>query len=475
MSGFSDGLALTGEGFVNPQGTVVLPVQFLSNFTRYGVNGKTYALVRLFSDGLAAVMKKPPKGEARRLIDPKGKCLARWELGTGAALHHGPALRGGTRRGGVRHLIHPLRKRDGDMTDLFSPLELRKGVIAPNRIWLAPLTNTQSHPDGTLSDAELRFLAMRADGGFGLVETCAVYVAQDGKAWPGELGVHDDAMLPGMKRLAARIHEGGALIAAQLFHGGLRANPDVSQREVWSASAYDAEGIHCREATEADIEGTLQAFADAARRCEAAGFDVVELHGAHGYLLSQFLSNVFNRRTDRWGGALENRWRLLQETVRAVKRAAPSLVLSVRLSTEDARQARGIDLDESLEVARMLQAEGVEILHLSLWKAALNTQKRPDQHATPLFRQAVGPDMRIVVAGEVRTREEAEAQLARGADAVAVGRAAIANHDWPRRVQRGAALQVPPLSPTTLHAEGLSDVFVKYMRNWRDFVADTQD
>ncbi|ATB47726.1 NADH:flavin oxidoreductase [Corallococcus macrosporus] len=359
------------------------------------------------------------------------------------------------------------------MTDLFAPLELRKKVIAPNRIWLAPLTNTQSHPDGSLSDAELRFLAMRADGGFGLVETCATHVAQDGKAWQGEMGVHDDAMLPGLKRLAERIHQGGALLSAQLFHGGLRANAEVSQREVWSASAYDSDGLRCREATEADIEGVITAFADAARRCADAGFDAVELHGAHGYLLSQFLSTVFNRRKDRWGGSLENRWRLLQETVRAVKHAAPSLVLAVRISPEDAGQAKGLDLDESLDVARMLQREGVDILHLSLWKAALNTRKRPDQHATPLFRQAVGPDMRIVVAGEVRTREDAEAQLARGADAVAVGRAGIANHDWPRRVQRGIPLQVPPLSPTTLHAEGLSDVFVNYMRNWRDFVADS--
>ena len=129
------------------------------------------------------------------------------------------------------------------MTDLFAPLELRKGVIAPNRIWLAPLTNTQSHPDGSLSDAELRFLAMRADGGFGVVETCATHVSQDGKTWQGEMGVNDDAMLPGLKRLAERIHQGGALLSAQLFHGGLRANAEVSQREAWSASAYDSDGL----------------------------------------------------------------------------------------------------------------------------------------------------------------------------------------------------------------------------------------
>ena len=118
--------------------------------------------------------------------------------------------------------------RDPHPMTLLTPLTLRPGVVSRNRVWLAPLTNQQSHADGTLSDQELHFLAMRADGGFGLVETCAAYVSQDGKAWPGELGVHDDAMIPGLTRLARRIHDGGALASVQLFHGGLRASQAVS-------------------------------------------------------------------------------------------------------------------------------------------------------------------------------------------------------------------------------------------------------
>ncbi|HZI15882.1 MAG TPA: NADH:flavin oxidoreductase [Myxococcus sp.] len=356
------------------------------------------------------------------------------------------------------------------MTDLFTPLELRKNLTARNRVWLAPLTNMQSHPDGTLSDDELRFLAMRAEGGFGLVETCATHVSQEGKAWPGELGVHDDSMVPGLTRLAARIHQGGALVSAQLFHGGLRADPAVSGLERWSASAHHEDGVTCREATEADIEGVIEAFAQAARRCAQAGFDAVELHGAHGYLLSQFLSTVYNRRTDRWGGSLENRARLIRETVRAVRRAAPSLHLAVRLSPEDFGQAKGIDLDETIEVARMLAEDGMELLHLSLWRAALNTKKRPESHATPPFRKALGSQMRIIVAGTLWTCEEAEAQLALGADAVALGRAAIANHDWPRRARSGAPIQRAPVAPETLRAEGLSESFVTYMRQWKNFV-----
>ncbi|NTX55051.1 NADH:flavin oxidoreductase [Myxococcus sp. CA039A] len=356
------------------------------------------------------------------------------------------------------------------MAGLFDPLELRENVVARNRIWLAPLTNQQSHADGTLSDAELHFLSLRADGGFGLVETCAAHVEQDGKAWPGELGVHDDAMLPGLRRLAARIHQGGALLSAQLFHGGLRADPAVSGLERWSASAHTDAADRCREGTEEDIQGAIRAFANAATRCAQAGFDGVELHGAHGYLLSQFLSTVYNRREDRWGGSLENRSRLIRETVAAVRRAVPERVLAVRLSPEDFGQAKGLDLDETLEVARMLADGGMDVLHLSLWRSALNTNKRPQEHATALFRAAVPSRVKIVVAGAIWTKEDAEAQLALGADAVALGRSAIANHDWPERVRRGDAIQRPPFPGAVLRAEGASAGFVDYLRGWKNFV-----
>ncbi|MCP3057828.1 NADH:flavin oxidoreductase [Myxococcus sp. K38C18041901] len=356
------------------------------------------------------------------------------------------------------------------MAGLFDPLVLREGVVARNRVWLAPLTNKQSHADGTLSDAELHFLERRAEGGFGLVETCAAHVQQDGKAWSGELGVHDDAMLPGLRRLADRVHQGGALLSAQLFHGGLRADPAVSGMSRWSASAHGG-ADECREGTEAEIEAVIASFASAARRCAQAGFDAVELHGAHGYLLSQFLSTTYNLRADRWGGSLENRSRLIRETLAAVRRAAPSLVLAVRLSPEDFGQARGLDLDESLDVARMLADEGMDILHLSLWRAGLNTTKRPQEHATALFRRAVPARVKMVVAGAIWTKEDAEAQLARGADAVALGRSAIANHDWPERIQRGAPIQQPPLSFDLLRTEGASPGFIDYLRGWKNFVA----
>jgi 2,4-dienoyl-CoA reductase-like NADH-dependent reductase (Old Yellow Enzyme family) len=361
---------------------------------------------------------------------------------------------------------------------IFEPIELRSAarggeVIARNRVWLAPLTNQQSHADGTLSEDELGFLAARADGGFGVVETCAAYVSVDGKAWPGELGVHDDATLPGLTRLASRLRDAGARSCVQLFHGGLRATPSVSGLPTISASAVEEPELTIpRAATEDDLSRVVADFASAAARCEAAGFDAIELHGAHGYLLSQFLSTHYNRRDDRWGGSLENRARLLREVLAAVKRAAPKLVLVVRLSPEDFGQAKGLDLDESLQVACWLAHDGLDVLHLSLWRSALPTAKRPDTHAIPLFREAVGSGVRIVSAGAIWTREEAEAQLALGADAIALGRAAIVDPRWPERAREGLEPLRPPRTAEELRAAALGEAFVGYMRRWKGFVAD---
>ncbi|MCW5837209.1 MAG: NADH:flavin oxidoreductase, partial [Labilithrix sp.] len=185
------------------------------------------------------------------------------------------------------------------MTSLFNPLVFRTGLSAKNRVLLAPMTNQQSHEDGTLSDQELAWLASRADGGFGAVITCAAHVAKDGQGWPGELGVFDDAHVPGLARLADALRARGAASIVQIFHGGLRADVTVSGAPAWSAS--DDEGA--RPATEEDLSRVVGQFAAAAARAEAAGVDGVEIHGAHGYLLTQFLSATQNRRRDRWGGA----------------------------------------------------------------------------------------------------------------------------------------------------------------------------
>lgn len=357
--------------------------------------------------------------------------------------------------------------------DLFSPLTFRNGARAANRLALAAMTNLLSHEDGSLSDDELRWLDIHAEGGFGLVATCASHVAQSGQGFEGELGIFDDRLLPGLTRLATALRNRGSLGLVQIFHGGARAPCKLTGARPWTASEQSGDPSEARAGTIADIEGAITAFRDAAVRAHRAGFEGVELHGAHGYLLCQFLSRL-NTRADGWGGDLEGRARLIREVMRAVRAAVPaSFVVGVRLSPEDYGQLKGLDLDESLTTAKWLCDDGANFIHISLWNALPNTSKRPEQHAVTLFREACPADVPILVAGSVWTREDAESLLAKGADMIALGRAAIANPDWPLRAREsGWEPKRPPLTAAELKERGLTDQFVTYMRRWKGFVAD---
>ena len=359
---------------------------------------------------------------------------------------------------------------------LFEPLTLRSGAVVPNRIALAPMTNGQSLPDGRLGDDEIAWLARCADGGFGLIETCAAYVSLDGKAWDGELGVDRDDDVSRLAQLAARLKRGGGLAIVQLFHGGVRATQRLSGEQVWSASTWheDAPTFEVpRPATEADLVRVIDHFAAAAERCQRAGFDGIELHGAHGYLLSQFLSATMNPRSDGWGGDLVGRARLIREVARAVRaRVGKQFTVGVRMSLEDWGSARGLDLDESLQVAAWLADDGVDFVHASLWNSAAMTKKRPDQHAVPQLRAALPRDVAVIACGGLWTATDAIALRERGADIVALGRAAICNPDWPIAARApGWEPKRPPITRDELAERSISPVFVGYLTRWKNFVA----
>jgi len=348
------------------------------------------------------------------------------------------------------------------------------GAVAPNRVWLAPMTNKQSHADGTLSDDELRWLVARAEGGFGVIESCATHVSEDGQGWDGEWGIFADRHIDGWRRAADAVHAHGALLFAQLFHGGERAvrRGDAAP---WSATALHApdDPKHVRASTADDIRRVIDAFVASAHRAVAAGLDGIELHGAHGYLLCQFLRADRNTRDDAWGGSLENRARLLRTILRRTRAEVPtSFVVGVRLSPENGGHLTGLDLDESLQTARWLCEDGADFVHISLWDAGPNTQKRPDVHAATAFRAAMPDDVPLITAGAIWTAADGARQLDLGADAVALGRAGICNPDWPQRVAGGGEAPArPPLSADALRARALSDTFVDYMRRWDGFVA----
>ncbi|MEJ7600558.1 MAG: NADH:flavin oxidoreductase [Kofleriaceae bacterium] len=359
---------------------------------------------------------------------------------------------------------------------LFDALTFRSGAVMPNRIALAAMTNLQSLPDGKLGEDELTWLARRADGGFGLISTCAAYVARDGKAWDGQLGIDHDDQLFGLARLAKRIRNTGALASVQLFHGGVRAASRLTGEQVWSASTWHETGATFevpRPATERDLTRVIDQFAAAAERAQRAGFDGVELHGAHGYLLSQFLSTTMNPREDGWGGGLAGRARLIREVMRAVRaRTGPRFTIGVRLSLEDFGSARGMDLDDNLAVAAWLAEDGADYVHASLWDGAAMSVKRPTEHPVPLLRAVLPATVAVFAAGAVWTGADARALLERGASAVAIGRAAILHPDWARQAREpGWAPARPPITRAELLDRGVSPVFAQYLTRWRGFVA----
>lgn len=354
---------------------------------------------------------------------------------------------------------------------LLEPLTLAHGPAIPNRLFLAPLTNLQSNPDGRMSEEEFRWLVMRAKGGFGLTMTCAAHVQAVGQGFPGQLGVWSDDHIEGLSRLAAAIRAEGSVSCVQLHHAGIRAPSDLVGQPVGPSD--DAE-TGARALTTAEVEVLRQAFVDAAVRADRAGFDGVEIHGAHGYVLTAFLSEETIRRTDQYGGPLTNRLRLLFEVTEAVRAACrPDFQVGVRLSAE----RFGVQLGEMVEVAgELLSRAPIDYLDLSLWDVRKEPVDEAFQGRTLMshFMELPRGDVRVGVAGKVYTAQQAGAALAAGADFVSVGRAAILHHDFARRAGTDLGFEpVPlPVSPAYLAAEGLSPKFVDYMRGWRGFVTD---
>lgn len=357
------------------------------------------------------------------------------------------------------------------MTTLFDPLTFTHGPTMKNRFMLAPLTNCQSHVDGTLSEEEFHWLTMRAAGGFGLTMTCASYVQAHGRGFPGQLGIFSDAHLAGLTRLAAAIRQRGSLAFAQLHHAGMRSPRELIGTQPVCPSENAETGA--RALGLAEVEQLRDDFVASARRAERAGFDGVELHGAHGYVLCQFLSAEINRREDRYGGSLDNRSRLLLEIVDGIRASCrPDFAIGVRLSPE----RFGMQLAEVRSVAQRLMRSGqVDILDLSLWDVFKEPQDEAFQGRSLLsyFTELDRGRVRLGAAGKIMTAADARQCLGAGVDFVVVGRAAILHHDFPRQAEAdpGFAATAIPVTREYLAREGLSPPFQDYLGNWKGFVA----
>ncbi len=342
-----------------------------------------------------------------------------------------------------------------------------------NRFMLAPMTNQQSHDDGTLSDDEFHWLTMRAKGGFALTETCAVHVQVNGKTWPGQLGAFDDRHIDGLKRLATGIHAHDSLAVVQLFHGGRRAPPELHGGQAPRSPSDDLES-GAVGLTTLEVHQLRDDFILSARRCEKAGFDGVEIHAAHGFLICQFLSPEFNRRNDAYGGSPENRARLLDEIIAGIRKTCgDSFTVGVRLSPDQ----NGLVFGEMLNLARRLLTEGnLDFLDMSMhdafkWPQAPEFADRP---ATEWFAELSRGDTRLGVSGNLRTPDAVRRVMGFGVDFVIIGRAAILHHDFPVLMQQADSFECRsiPVSAEILRHEGVSETFVNYLKTFPGFVQD---
>jgi 2,4-dienoyl-CoA reductase-like NADH-dependent reductase (Old Yellow Enzyme family) len=268
-------------------------------------------------------------------------------------------------------------KLEGMSLPLFSPFKLRS-VEFPNRIGVSPMCQYSSE-DGFSNDWHLVHLGSRAQGGAGLVMIEASAVVPEGRITPGDLGIWKDEHIPELTRIARFIHSQGARTGIQLAHAGRKASMSVpfgSERLLspaeggWqtvgpSAVAFSPAYSTPVELDKAGINAIVEAFRQAAARAHKAGFDLVEIHAAHGYLIHEFLSPLSNRRADQYGGSLENRIRFALEVVDAVRAEWPEhLPLLVRISTTDWAEG-GWNADESVELARELLRHGVDLVDCS--------------------------------------------------------------------------------------------------------------
>ncbi|WOJ94846.1 NADH:flavin oxidoreductase [Congregibacter variabilis] len=358
------------------------------------------------------------------------------------------------------------------MTDLFDALTFKSGAVMPNRFMLAPLTNLQSHPDGCLSDDEYHWLTKRAEGGFGVTMTCASHVQAAGCGFPGQLGCFSDDHLEGLTRLAKGINEQGSVSVLQLHHAGMRSPADLIA--VAPQCPSDNAETGARGISHDEVLALRDDFITAAVRAAKAGFTGVELHGAHGYMLAQFLSPTINQRDDEYGGSLENRCRLLLEIVDGVRsQCGADFLLGVRLSPE----RFDIRLAEMRELAQRLMNEAkIDFLDMSLWDSFKEPMEEGFAGKTLLecFTELERGEVRLGTAGKVRSAADARRCIEAGADFVVVGRSAILHHDFPRQVAAHSDFEpvANPVSADYLRKEGLGEAFINYMATWGGFVED---
>jgi len=251
------------------------------------------------------------------------------------------------------------------MAELFERTVLNGMELRNRFVHSATNEGMANNEDGTATDRLIRLQEELAEGEVGLIIPGNAYVSEQGKSRPGQTGVHSDATLEGLTRMAEAVHRHGSAIALQLTHAGGNVHVPMGTGYALGPSEMDLTSVHCREMTKDDIAQTVADFAAAAVRAKKAGMDAVQLHGAHSYLLSEFVSPYFNKRTDEYGGSLENRARMAVETIQAVRSAVGAGYPVLMKINSDDYLVGGFSLAEMLPYAHMLEDAGLDAIEIS--------------------------------------------------------------------------------------------------------------
>ncbi len=331
---------------------------------------------------------------------------------------------------------------------LFNSFEFKNGIKTKNRIAMAPMTTWASNDDYTVSDDEIRHYEARSND-IGLVITGCTRVMANGIGFPNEYASFDNSFLPGLKKLATATKKGGATAILQIYHAGNKAPVElladgtpVSVSSVPTApSAYSAGGVVSHALSHDEILEIIKSFGETTHRAIMAGFDGVELHGAHGFLIQNFFSPYYNQRTDEWGGSEDKRMRFALAVIKEVKKvvnkyADKPFLVGFRISPEE---HEGYRVKDTFPFIDELIGAGIDYLHISL--GDLLHQKPLDEQdcddtILQLILAQVNERIPIISAGGIKQAEDAVEAIKSGLSMVAVGHALVINPDWVKLVEK---------------------------------------
>lgn len=330
------------------------------------------------------------------------------------------------------------------MAGLFDTTALN-GMTLKNRFVRSATYEAMAGLDGTVKDQLCDYLAELTRGGVGLIISGHTYVAREGQAGPRQMGIYSDAMVDGLKQLTSVVHDNGGAIAVQLAHAGQRGIGTDEFAAIGPADIVEAGVRKASAMTADDIKRTIAAFGDAAERAVKSGFDGIQIHAAHSYLLSQFLSSHYNKRSDEYGGNLKNRARLLLEVYTEIRqRVGESFPVMAKINSEDFLDD-GLTVEETIEVAHMLEDRKMDAIEMSggtfdsgaFLPSRVGTAKSEDREvyyrkAAETFKKEIG--IPLILVGGFLSFTVAEAVVASElADYVALSRPLIREPNLIRR------------------------------------------